>query len=182
MTGRFDFRPLLQGPRVTVRPIQEDDWEGMFVAAANPKVWEFHPVIDRYKEPIFRVFFDDAIVSGSALTFVDDKTGRIIGSSRFNGLDEELSEIEIGWTFLDYDFWGGSYNAEIKKLMLEHAFKFVDAVVFWVGDTNIVSLRAMEKIGGVKRDEVKGRVLNGINYPHIIYEIRKAKGLRIPKQ
>ena len=59
------------------------------------------------------------------------------------------------------------------KLMLDHAFKFVDTVVFWVGDTNIVSMRAMEKIGGVKRDQVIGRVLGGINYPHIIYEIRK---------
>jgi RimJ/RimL family protein N-acetyltransferase len=58
--------------------------------------------------------------------------------------------------------------------MLDHAFKLVDTVVFWVGDTNIVSRRAMEKIGGVTRGEMKGRVLDGINYPHIIYEIRKA--------
>ena len=174
MTNRFDFKPTLKGPRVIVRPIQEDDWEGMLAAAANPKVWAFHPVTDRYKEPIFRVFFDDAIASGKAFTFVDVQTGRIIGSSRFNDLDEELGEIEIGWTFLDFHFWGGSYNAEIKKLMLKHAFKFVDTVVFWVGDTNIVSMRAMEKIKGVKRSQVKGRVLNGINYPHIIYEIRKA--------
>ena len=57
--------------------------------------------------------------------------------------------------------------------MLDHAFKFVDTVVFWVGDTNIVSMRAMEKIGGVKREQLIGRVLGGINYPHIIYEIRK---------
>ena len=57
--------------------------------------------------------------------------------------------------------------------MLDHAFQFVDTVVFWVGDTNVVSMRAMEKIGGVKRKELKVRVLNGISYPHIIYEIQK---------
>jgi len=173
MTDTFDFTPVLEGPRVIVRPIQEDDWEGMFAAAANPKIWELHPVTDRYKEPVFRAFFDDAIASGSAFTFVDIETAKIIGSSRYNGFDEELGEIEIGWTFLGHDFWGGSYNAEIKKLMLDHAFKFVDTVVFWVGDTNIVSMRAMEKIGGVKRDQMIGRVLGGINYPHIRYEIRK---------
>jgi len=173
MSNIFDFNPVLEGPRVTVRPIQKDDWDGLFAAASNPKVWELHPANNRYTEPVFRAFFDDAVASGSAFTFVDRETGRIIGSSRYNGLDEELGEIEIGWTFLDHDYWGGSYNAEIKKLMLDHAFKFIDTVVFWVGDTNIVSMRAMEKIGGVKRGEVKGRVLNGINYPHIIYEIRK---------
>jgi N-acetyltransferase len=174
MSSAFDFKPILEGPRVIVRPIQEEDWEGMFAAASNPKVWEMHPVSDRYTESVFRAFFNDAVASGSAFAFVDRETGKIIGSSRYNGLDEELDEIEIGWTFLDHDYWGGSYNAEIKKLMLDHAFKYVDTVVFWVGDTNIVSMRAMEKIGGVKRDEVIDRVLNGIKYPHIIYEIRKS--------
>lgn len=173
MTDAFDFEPILEGARVIVRPLQKEDWDGMYKAASNPKVWELHPVTDRYTEPVFRGFFDDAIASGSAFAFVERETGKIIGSSRYNGLDEQLSEIEIGWTFLDYDYWGGSYNAEIKKLMLDHAFRFVDTVVFWVGDTNIVSMRAMEKIGGVKRDELIGRVLNGINYPHIIYEIKK---------
>lgn len=173
MSDKFDLQPVLEGPRVIVRPIQKDDWEGMYAAAANPKVWALHPVTNRYTEPVFRAFFNDALASGSAFAFVDRASGKIIGSSRYNGLDEALSEVEIGWTFLDYDYWGGSYNAEIKKLMLDHAFKFVDTVVFWVGDTNIVSMRAMEKIGGVKRDEKIDRVLNGINYPHIIYEIRK---------
>lgn len=173
MTNSFDYTPTLKGPRVTVRPIQAEDWEGMFLAAANPRVWENHPVSDRYQEQVFRAFFDDALASGSAFTFVDHENDRIIGSSRYHGLDESLSEIEIGWTFLAHDYWGGSYNGEIKKLMLDHAFKFVDTVVFWVGDTNIVSMRAMEKIGGVKREKLETRVLNSISYPHIIYEIRK---------
>ena len=174
MTSSFDFSPTLQGPRVTVRPIREDDWEGMFLAAANPRVWENHPVSDRYQEAVFRGFFDDAVASCSAFAFVEREDDKIIGSSRYHGLDEKLSEIEVGWTFLDHDYWGGSYNAEIKKLMLDHAFQFVDTVVFWVGDTNIVSMRAMEKIGGVRREETKERVLNDISYPHIIYEIRKS--------
>ncbi len=173
MTSSFDFSPTLQGPRVTVRPVREDDWEDMFLAAANPRVWENHPVSDRYQEPVFRGFFDDAVACGSAFSFVDREKDEIIGSSRYHGLDVQLSEIEIGWTFLAHDYWGGSYNAEVKKLMLDHAFQFVDTVVFWVGDTNIVSMRAMEKIGGVRREEAKVRVLNGISYPHIIYEIRK---------
>ncbi len=174
MNTAFEFQPILQGPRVTVRPIEEKDWEGMYAVASNPKVWEVHPVSDRYKETVFRDFFDAAVASGTAFSFVDRDSGLIIGSSRYYGLDTDLGEVEIGWTFLAYDYWGGSFNAEVKKLMLDHAFKFVDAVVFWVGDSNIRSMRAMEKIGGIKRQQMQNRVLNGVSYPHIIYEIRKA--------
>ena len=38
----------------------------------------------------------------------------------------------------------------MKRLMLAHAFRFVDSVVFLVGPKNWRSQRAMEKIGGVR--------------------------------
>ena len=84
--------------------------------------------------------------------FVDRATGRLIGSSRYYGYDRELSEIEIGWTFLARSHWGGATNREVKRLMLDHAFTFVDAVMFWVGEKNWRSQGAMTKIGGVKRE------------------------------
>src|SRR6059036_1038018 len=68
---------------------------------------------------------------------------------RFHGYDKEKSEIEIGWTFLARSHWGGIYNREMKQLMLRHAFRFVDSVVFLVGPQNFRSQRAIEKIGGV---------------------------------
>jgi RimJ/RimL family protein N-acetyltransferase len=37
----------------------------------------------------------------------------------------------------------------MKRLMLRHAFKFVNNVVFLVGPQNMRSRRAVEKIGGV---------------------------------
>ncbi len=106
MTTAFDFQPTLKGSRVTVRPIKENDWTSMFAAAANPKVWELHPATGRYTEPVFRDFFDAAIASGAAFSFVDNESDAVIGSSRYHGLDQELSEVEIGWTFLGLDYWG----------------------------------------------------------------------------
>jgi N-acetyltransferase len=122
---------------------------------------------------VFREFFDGALASGSAFAIVDHHTGAIIGSSRYHGFDAAAREIEIGWTFLAVEYWGGSYNREVKALMLEHAFQFVDTVVFWVGETNFRSQHAMEKIGGVRRDGLDVRVLNGITYRHIVYEITR---------
>ena len=168
----FDFKPTLDGARITVRPIATTDWVSMFAAAADPEIWVQHPATDRYTERVFREYFDSAIECGSAFAFVDRKSGKVIGSSRYHGLDSVTSEIEIGWTFLARDYWGGSYNSEIKKLMLEHAFIFVDTVVFWVGETNMRSRRAMEKIGGVLRDGVRLRDISGDD-PYVVYEVRK---------
>jgi N-acetyltransferase len=88
--------------------------------------------------------------SGGALIAADCQTGRVIGSSRFHGYDAERSEIEIGWTFLARSHWGGKYNSEMKELMLRHAFKFVNKVVFLVGPDNLRSQKALEKIGAVR--------------------------------
>ena len=144
----------------------------MFAAAADPEIWKLHPAPDRYTEEVFRTYFDGAIACGSAFAFVDRESGQIIGSSRYHGLDPVASEIEIGWTFLARDYWGGSYNAEIKQLMLEHAFQYVDTVVFWVGETNLRSRRAVEKIGGVLRDGTCTRDVSGAD-SNVIYEVRK---------
>jgi RimJ/RimL family protein N-acetyltransferase len=172
MTDVSHFQPTLIGENVIVRPIDESDWEGMFAAASDPEIWAVHPESDRYQEPVFRKYFEGALASGSAFAFVDKDSGEIIGSSRFYGHDEAAREIEVGWTFLARAYWGGAYNAEIKRLLLDHAFTFVDTVVFWVGETNIRSRRAMEKIGGVLRDGVHYRDIAGED-PYVVYEIRR---------
>jgi RimJ/RimL family protein N-acetyltransferase len=145
----------------------------MFAVAADPEIWALHPVSNRYTEKVFRGFFDGAIASGSAFSFVDGERGKIIGSSRYYAYDSAASEIEIGWTFLARPYWGGSYNLEVKRLMLAHAFKFVNTVVFWVGETNWRSQRAMEKIVGVRRPGLKTRSLDGKKYAHVVFEISK---------
>jgi RimJ/RimL family protein N-acetyltransferase len=99
---------------------------------------------------VFREFVRDALKCGGALIILDAKEGRVIGSSRFDRYDEEKSEIEIGWTFLARSYWGGVYNRELKKLMLEYAFRFVRSVVFLVGPQNLRSQKAVEKIGGAR--------------------------------
>jgi hypothetical protein len=43
-------------------------------------------------------------------------------------------EVEIGWTFPVRSHWGGATNREVKRLMLDHAFTFVETVIFWVGE------------------------------------------------
>jgi len=59
--------------------------------------------------------------------------------------------------------------------MIDHAFTFAGTVIFWVGETNWRSQRAMEKIGGVRRSGVHVRAINGTDHPHVIFEIKKPR-------
>jgi RimJ/RimL family protein N-acetyltransferase len=171
MKAHPDLQPTLVGSRIVIRPVTRGDWDEMFLAAADPEIWALHPVCDRYKEPVFREFFEGALACGSAFSIVDRQTSTIVGSSRFYGYDPGAGELEIGWTFLVRSHWGGSYNAEVKALMLDHAFTFVPTVVFWVGERNWRSQRAMEKIGGKRRAGLYFRTLNGAVHQHVIFEI-----------
>ena len=129
----FDLQPVLEGQLLTLRPLRATDFDDLFAVAADPLIWEQHPASDRYKDDQFRIFFRESIESGGALIAIDRRDTRVIGSSRFHGYDRETSEIEIGWTFLARSHWGGRYNGEMKRLMLHHAFKFVDRAIFLVG-------------------------------------------------
>ena len=169
-----NLQPTLIGPRIAIRPVTEADWSQMFAAGSDPEVWAVHPASDRYKEPEFRQFFDGALASGSGFSFVDRAAGKVIGSSRYHGYDADKREIEIGWTFLAKAYWGGSYNGEIKGLMLDHAFTFVDTVIFFVGEENWISQRAMEKIGGIRRAALVPREIGGKAHGHVVFEIRKS--------
>jgi len=146
----FDLQPILKGELLELRPLRPEDFHDLYAVASDPLIWEQHPNKERYREEVFNGFFREALESGGALIAIDSKNGQVIGSSRFHGYDEEKSEIEIGWTFLARSHWGGVYNREMKQLMLRHAFKFVNSVIFLVGPQNLRSQRAVEKIGGVR--------------------------------
>jgi N-acetyltransferase len=164
----FDLQPVLTGKLLKLRPMQPDDFAPLFAAASDPEIWAQHPSSDRWKQEVFKGYFDSGLASGGALVILDAQTGEIIGSSRFYGFDESASEIEIGWTFLATRYWGGLYNRELKDLMLGHAFKYVDHVLFYVGPHNKRSRRAVEKLGAVligERERFGGK--------HVVYRLSK---------
>jgi N-acetyltransferase len=143
-------QPFLKGELLELRPLRPEDFDDLYAVASDPLIWEQHPHNTRYREEVFRKFFQDALASGGAFIVIDSETGRVIGSSRYDGYDQEKSQVEIGWTFLARSHWGGVYNGEMKRLMLEHAFKFVNNVVFIIGIQNFRSQKAVEKLGAVR--------------------------------
>ena len=167
----FELQPTLTGNLITLRPLKGDDFEMLYAVASDPLIWEQHPNHDRWKRDVFEDFFRGAIESGGALVAIDQATGRVIGSSRYLGYDQAASEVEIGFTFLSRSYWGGVYNGEMKRLMLEHAFRFVDSVVFIIGPENHRSQKAVMKIGAV----LDGACRNSAGEERVAYRLNKER-------
>ncbi len=170
----IERQPTLEGIRLLLRPLTPDDWDALFAVASDKRVWEQHPMHDRWQEPVFREFFDDALVKDGALAIVDKDTSQIIGSSRYQDYaPDDGGSVEIGWTFIAPDYWGSGINAELKRLMLEHAFRYVARVNFRVGESNFRSRKAMEKIGGMLTDGTQVVDLPDGPAVHVIYAITR---------
>ncbi len=166
-----DLQPTLTDGDIRLRPLQPDDWQALFAVASDPLIWAAHPAHDRWQEPVFRAFFDQALRSGGALAITRTGTSEIIGSSRFDRTRADEGEVEIGWTFLARAAWGGPTNFTVKRLMVGHALRFFERVIFVIGKDNVRSRRAVEKIGARLTERVLDVEMAGAIAAHVVYAI-----------
>lgn len=173
-TDVFEPQPTLEGRYVRMRAIEESDLEALYALANDPAVWEQHPASNRYQRPIFETYFRDHLLAGKALVAFDIETDAMIGASRFNDYNPETRSVEIGWTFLAKSHWGGTYNSDMKHIMLDHAFKSLDTVLFQAAPDNIRSKRAIMKLGARLFSKGTGRGGNDqFELPKAVYMNQK---------
>ncbi|MCC6815886.1 MAG: GNAT family N-acetyltransferase [Saprospiraceae bacterium] len=163
----------LQNKFIVASPLKDDHFEGLYKVAADPLIWIQHPNQDRYKREVFEIFFKHALKSKGAYLIQDALSKEIIGSSRFYDFNYHLNSTFIGYTFFKRTHWGSKFNYSCKILMLDHAFKTLNKVIFHIGKFNIRSQRSIERLGAkwVKEIEIPyaGEPLR-LNYE---YEIEK---------
>jgi len=147
------LQPTLQNDLVLVRPLRPDDFENLYKVASDPLIWELHQNPDRWELSVFQDFFKGAMDSNGAFAIIDKASNRIIGSSRFKQPNNSLEAVEIGWTFLSREYWGGVYNQSFKSLMIAYAFRHFEYVLFHVDENNYRSQKAVKKLGGELLDK-----------------------------
>jgi RimJ/RimL family protein N-acetyltransferase len=167
----FELQPRIENPWIKLQPLTVSDFDALYAVASDPLIWEQHPNKDRYQRDIFATYFKGAIESGGAFCVIDNATGALIGSSRYYDLDEVQRIVAIGYTFIARDHWGGHYNRALKSLMLDHAFRFVDRVIFHVGVNNLRSRKAMEKLGGVHIGEAAVTYYGEQSHQNVVFKI-----------
>lgn len=148
------LQPVLFDDNIRLQPLIHADFEPLFAVASDPLIWEQHPNKNRYQRVVFENFFAGAMQSGGAFLVQDLVKNAVIGSTRYYDYNAATSSVFIGYTFIARQYWGRQINASMKKLMLDHAFQFVNNVLFHVGAENTRSQIAMQRLGGIKIREL----------------------------
>ena len=169
----MNVQATLENENVKLVPLNPNDLEELFSVASDPKIWEQHPNKDRYQRELFEKFFQGAIESKGGFKIMDKSSNEVAGSTRFYDYNPKENSIFIGYTFYATKFWGSKLNPQVKKLMLDYIFQFVDKVNFHVGKDNIRSQKAMEKLGAKKVDEVNVAYFGEPEKLNVVFEIDK---------
>lgn len=167
----MNLQPILESELLLIRPLTQNDFDPLYSAAGDPLIWEQHPQPDRYQPDVFKKFFEEALNSKGAVVIIDKTSHEIIGSSRFYDKSESDSSVLVGYTFLARKYWGGKYNLDLKKLMVNYCLDFVKTVYFQVGVKNVRSQKALEKIGAVNTGIQNVAVSYAPPKPSYIYKI-----------
>ena len=165
-----DWQPTLAGDRVRLRPIRITDLDALHAAASDPLIWAQHSETNRHERSVFERFFAGALACGGGLVAEEVVTGRVIGSSRFYDWNASDQSVVIGYSFLDRAHWGDGTNRQMKRLMLDHAFRWARIVWFHVSPGNVRSQKALERIGATLHDRQMVPV-GGVPSERLIYRM-----------
>lgn len=145
----------LDGSTVKLIPIELGLLEDLWKAAQPQEIWEFTASKIRNEQEM-KLTIETAISErekGTQYPFaVIEKSGKVIGSSRYLEISEHNKSMEIGWTWYHPDYWRTKVNTETKFLMLKHAFEVLhmNRVQFSTDARNVRSQNAIARIGAKK--------------------------------
>lgn len=159
--------------KVLLLPLKEQDFDELYVLAADPEVWSQHPNKDRWKKQDFTNYFKGALHSGGAYKIVDQHSKMPVGCTRYYDFDPKSKSIYIGYTFFGKSYWGKGYNQAVKTLMLDHILHDVETVYFHIGAENLRSQSSIVKIGAVKIAEEVVTYFGEQPRLNFLYELQK---------
>ncbi|MFT3668087.1 MAG: GNAT family protein [Pseudoxanthomonas sp.] len=150
--------PTLVGRHARLEPMSSDHIEGLRAALAGDALAALW--FTQVPKAADAADYVDAVLAaqadGRVLPFVvRDAGGRVVGSTRFYGLEADVPKLSIGYTWYAPDVQRTGINTETKLLLLTHAFETLGciSVVFETSWFNHRSRAAIARLGA-KQDGV----------------------------
>jgi RimJ/RimL family protein N-acetyltransferase len=115
-------------------------WQHLPIAGWDPEIfWQWG--LDAFKQK-------DAGMA-HPLVVLCNRSGQVLGATRFQEITAKHRKLEIGWTWLSSSVWGTTVNLQAKLLMLDYAFDTLQAlrVGFKTDEHNLRSQRALQHLG-----------------------------------
>jgi RimJ/RimL family protein N-acetyltransferase len=122
----------LAGRRVILEPLASEHAGELYVAAQDPRIWEWLDPDASASPQAFGAWFGEAVDAarhGEEVPFAvrDRRSGVLVGSTRYLALAPEHRRLEVGWTWYAPQAWGTGINVEAKLLLFTHAFERLGA-------------------------------------------------------
>ncbi len=154
----------LKGETIELIPLQNEHFKELESISADARIWEFLSVNGSTPGRCIQLM-NDALLErekGTQFPFViyHKKEQRLIGSTRFMEIVSQHKKLEIGWTWLQPQYWATHINPECKMLLLNYCFNVLKVVRVQLktSEKNIRSQKAIVKIGaqfeGVLRNDL----------------------------
>jgi RimJ/RimL family protein N-acetyltransferase len=146
----------LEGYGIRLEPMTRDYHDLRVAAASDGRLWELWytavPAPDKAA-----AYIHDALAGlkdGNMLPWVvrDQRSGTIVGTTRFHDIVRQIDRIEIGYTWYAAKSQRTHVNTTCKLLLLTHAFESLGCKVvgFRTDNFNLRSQRAIEGLGAKK--------------------------------
>lgn len=179
MSTNWLYPTTLRGKIVTLAPLAREYTNELLAAASDGELWNLwftsvpsNNTIDSY---LTKAFKDQE--AGHALLFaiIDNKTQKIIGSTRYCNVDNLNQRLEIGYTWYAKSYQRTGVNTECKYLLLQHAFENLNAIAveFRTHWHNHASRAAIARLGakqdGILRNHQKSA--DGIYRDTVVFSI-----------
>ena len=150
----FSKAIILENERVLLRPIEQNDLDGLVkFAISEPSLWKYSLMsadgVDNMKNYLKSAL--DARKRQDSYPFLvyDKKLRKVAGSTRFYDYQRQHNTVQLGYTWFGKEFWGTGLNKNCKLLMLQFAFEEleINRVEFRADANNARSIAAMKSIG-----------------------------------
>jgi len=149
----------LKGELVTLVPLNKTHRDELVKAASDGALWNlwftFAPSEDTVDTYIEFALSEKTLGRSLAFVVINNRTKKIIGSTRFCHGEKAHRRVEIGYTWYAKSFQRTGVNTECKLLMLTHAFEVINAIAveFRTHWHNHASRNAIARIGA-KQDAI----------------------------
>ena len=155
--------PVINGERVSLRPITDADTDNIVKWRNNPDVYRYFIFREWFTPEMHRSWLSTRVLTGQVVQYIilAGEERRAVGSVYLRDIDHKHESAEYGIFIGDDSFRGQGVGTETAKLFTDFALDVlgVHRVFLKVLDGNVKARRSYEKAGfvyeGTFRDMVK---------------------------
>lgn len=170
---------ILSHDKITLRPLKESDISHLWKIASEEA---FHFMLNQLQtleefSKWMKSGYEQMQSTDTTVVYVvvDSETDELFGSTRIYSIDYLNKSCEIGSTFYGKRYRRTHVNTTVKLLLLTYAFETLGMirVQFKTDERNLVSQKAIERIGAKKEGTMRNERIRSTGIPRnaIVYSI-----------